>query len=133
MENIFAEGTRKKVRFSHAAGDLSIERLWELKIDKSDDKNYLYKLETSLIEELESFGKTTRREVPIKNKQKELVELKLSIVTYVIDTLLKEQEEAAEKLDNKKSNEPILEVILEKEKEELKNKSVEELKAMLKK
>lgn len=133
MENIFAEGTRKKVRFSHPSGDLSIERLWELKINRAEDKNYLYKLETDLTEEFEAFGKSVRREILVKNKQKQLVELKLNIVTYIIDTLLKEEEEAAERLNNKEHNQGLLELIADKRKEELKGKSIEELEAMLKK
>ena len=86
-----------------------------------------------LQKEFDEFGKTTRSERIVKNSKKDLAELKLNIVSYIIDVFLKEDQEDILRAENKKSNEPILELIIEKEKEELKGKSIEELKAMLKK
>lgn len=133
MENIFAEGTREKVRFlvqtDNKSVDISIEQLWDFR--KNID--FLYNLEEKLQKEFDEFGKTTRRERIVKNSKKDLAELKLNIVSYIIDVFLKEDQEDILRAENKKSNEPILELILEKEKELLKSMSIEELKAMVKK
>jgi len=125
MENIFEKASRCKLRFD-INGQVSTEQLWNV------TQATLAEYEQHLQELVESYGKSTRRTKKIRTGQQELNELRLAIVTHVLDTLEKESEESANRVAAKEYNQKILALIQAKRQDELAGKSVEELEAMLK-
>ena len=119
---MFEKASRKQLRFNTTAGSVSVERLWQMKI--SD----LIALEDSQTEVCEKYAKTTRRKSSRTVAQQD-DELRLEILTYIIDTLEKENLDANEKIQNKEHNQKIMALIAKKEQENL---SLEELYKLLK-
>ena len=118
--NNFKQASREALRFNTAQGPLSVEQLWTAK------ESTLIALEEKLTEEVESFGKGTRRK-PIKNAAKATAELQLSIVTEILDTLIEEKELAAQKLKNKAINDRIDAELFRRQELKLTTLSEEEL------
>jgi len=89
--NIFEEASRQKLRFPTAKGNLTVEQLWDLPLDKTEVN--LYQLASELVVEVQSkpekelsfFKKATT-----KNK---LAELKFNIVKHIVTTRVAEIEE----------------------------------------
>lgn len=123
--NIFEKASRLKLRFD-LNGQISTEQLWSAPISSLVD------YEQNLTEVVESFGKSTRRTRKVRTEEQEKTELRLEIVTYILDVREKEQEEAQTAASNKAHNQKILELIQAKKENELSSKSIEELEALLK-
>lgn len=123
--NIFEQASRLKLRFG-IQGQVSVEQLWDL------DINHLILYEEALTEVVESYGKSTRRKAGRKTKDQELNELRLAVVTSILDTRIKEQEEIIEAQKNKAHNQKIMDLIAKKQDAELEAMSPDELKALLK-
>lgn len=123
--SIFEKASRVKLRFNTNQGSVSAENLWTAEIPN------LIILEQQLVETVESYGKTTRR-VTVKKEEQKLAELRLEIVTHIIDTLEAEKKAKDELLDVKKHNAEIDELIYEARKEERKKLSVAELEKLKK-
>lgn len=83
---IFEKATRLKLRFQ-INGEITTEQLWNVK------ESTLIAYEEELQEQVEKFGKTSRRKSSYKTKEQEGVELKLAIVSHVLDTVIKERED----------------------------------------
>lgn len=124
MDN-FVLASRCKLRFD-LQGQISTEQLWDVKMDN------LIQYEELLTETVESYGKSTRRKAGRKTKDQELNELRLSIVSSILDTRIKEQEAAADELKTKAHNQKIMDLIAAKQDEDLKSMSAEDLKKLLK-
>lgn len=122
---IFEKATRLKLRFQ-INGEITTEQLWNVK------ESTLIAYEEELQEQVEKFGKTSRRKSSYKTKEQEGVELKLAIVSHVLDTVIKEREDLQDQANIKAHNQEILALIAEQEKQDLKKLSKEELKALLK-
>lgn len=123
--NIFEAASRKKLRFD-INGQISTEQLWTASMTSLTD------YEQMLTETVESYGKATRRSRKAKTAAQEQNELRLAIVTYILDVREAEQIEAEQAASNKAHNQKILELIQSKKENELQGKSIEELEAMLK-
>lgn len=123
--NVFEQASRDKLRFD-LQGQISVEQLWDVKIDN------LISYEEGLSETVESYGKSTRRKAGRKTKEQELNELRLAIVTSILDTRIEEQNTAAEKLRNDAHNKKIMELIARKQDAELEAMSAEDLQKLLK-
>ena len=123
--DIFQKATRLKLRFD-LNGQVSTEQLWDANLDA------LTTYEEQLTEAVEAFGKSIRRKATAKTKAQELQELRLAVVTSILDIRIKEQEDAKLAADTKAHNARIMELIAKKQNEELEGKSLEELQAMLK-
>jgi len=123
--SIFEKASRVKLRFNTQKGPVSVENLW------TEEIPYLVKLEDQLTEVVESYGKTTRRKT-IKGEEQKLNELRLEIVTFIIDTLDAEKKANSEKQENKAHNDKIKALILQKQEASLANLSVEELEKLMK-
>lgn len=123
MEN-FKIATKLKLRFQTNKGLLSTEQLWELSLDELDE------LAVSLDAE---FKHSAKKSFLYKKSDKDkIAKIKFDVVLDVLNTLKEEEENALNALENKKHNEKINGIISEKMEDSLKNKSVDELKAMLK-
>lgn len=126
MDNIFEQATRQKLRFN-VNGSVSTEQLWDRKLFSA-----LEEYEQTLTEVCESYAKTTRRNRINRTVEQQENELRLAIVTHILNVFEQEEKEEREKAKNKKDNESLLELIQRKKLEELQSKSVAELEAMLK-
>ncbi|HGM1138938.1 TPA: hypothetical protein ACKOMO_001821 [Clostridioides difficile] len=122
MENVFEMATRNKFRFEFR-GLISVEDLWDLKLDQLDE---VYKTLTTDMKKAneESLLK-------IKTKDQKEVELKIKIVKYIVELRLAEIENRNKEKKKKEQKQYILELINKKENQELENKSIEELKSMV--
>ena len=126
--NIFELASRLKLRFNFN-GTVSVEQLWDVKQDNLDS---LITYEEQLTEVVESYGKSTRRKAGRKTKEQELNELRLAIVSAILDTKIKEREEEMEASKAKSNNQKILGIIAEKEDAELRAMPADELRKLLK-
>ena len=126
---MFEQITRKKVRFESARGQLSIEDVWDLPLRKGmltlDDM--AKQLSKYLRDNEESFVSDK------KDENIALMKLKFKAVKYIIGVKLKEEEACKVKVENKKKYETIVDVLAEKEREDLKTQSEKELRKSLKK
>ena len=123
--DLFEKASRLKLRFD-INGQISTEQLWSASMTSLAD------YEQSLTEIMESYGKATRRTRKAKTAAQELNELRLAIVSHILDVREKEQEDAENAATIKEHNQKILELIKSKKENELSNKSIEELEALLK-
>lgn len=125
MDNIFEKASRVALRFD-LNGQISTEQLWKANLTALVD------FEQQLTEVVEGYGKSTRRTRAARTVAQEMNELRLEIVTYVLDVREKEAEEAKSAASNKESNQKILEMIAQKQNQQLAEMSIDDLKKMLK-
>lgn len=123
--NIFEKASRLKLRFD-LNGQISVEQIWTVPMSALAD------YEQSLTEVVEGYGKSTRRSKKTRTEQQELNQLRLEIVTYVLDVRETELEAAKNAADVKEHNQKILELIRNKQDQKLQDMSVEELEKLLK-
>lgn len=124
---MFEKATRMKLRFTTSKGSVTTEDLWDLPLTgRGANLNDLAKsLNKQLKEDAEEDF------VKAKSTADQEITLKFDIVKHVILVKLNEAEEAKQKADNKARKQMIMGLIAEKEQESLKNKSADELRAML--
>lgn len=124
--NIFEQASRLKLRFS-LTGNISVENLWDVKLDS------LIRHEEDLIDVVESYGKSLRRSKAGRKTNAQVEdELRLAVVSSILDTRIKEQEEATEAASVKANNAKIADIIARKQEASLENLSVEELQKLMK-
>ena len=126
MEKIFETALRGKFRFEYK-GLISTEDLYDLKIEQLD------KIYSSLSDKLDIANKGSLLSNVRVNRtlEQELIDIKMQIVKYIFDVKVKEQEELKLAREKKEQKQKILALLDEKQNEELKNKSIDELKKML--
>lgn len=116
--------SQQKLRFQTTKGVLSTEQLWELPLTDLDT------LAVSLEEAYKnSKGKSFLDKKTTKDKA---LKLQFDIVLDVLQTKSAEAEALTEAREIKEHNEKIIQLIANKQDENLKGKSIEELEAMLK-
>ena len=132
--NIFEQATRKKLRFETAVGLIAVEDLWDLPLSVSITSSQ--KRKTSLDEVAKELNKAIR-ESGEQSFVKEVstvattLQLQFDIVKHIIDVKLLERKAAAELREHKERQQKLMAIIEEKQDQELKGKSLEELKAEL--
>ena len=114
----FEKAARLKLRFN-VNGNNTVEDLWDF------TKEQLADYEVKLQESIEKQGKTNR--FVKKNGKLAIEELKLQIVSHIIDTKITEEEESANSTAKKAKREEILSLIAEKQRDSRAKKSIEEL------
>jgi hypothetical protein len=120
MENLFLKAARKKYRFKTSKGDLNVEQLFSL------NKTQLNELYLSLENKIQASSGLLGKKGNVE------IEDKLQIVKEVFNTIVEEKEKAEEAAKNRALKQEVLLAIDEKERGELKGKSLEELKALAK-
>ena len=122
MEKMFEFALRNKVRFPYK-GMISVEDLYDLSARELD----------SVFKTLNAQVKKSQEEslLATKTKEDETLSVQIEIVKYIFNTKLAEAEAAKQSRELKEKKQMLLGLIAEKENEELKNKSADELKAML--
>lgn len=122
MEKMFEFALRNKVRFPYK-GMISVEDLYDLSARELD----------SVFKTLNTQVKKSQEEslLATKTKEDETLSVQIEIVKHIFNTKLAEAEAAKQSRELKEKKQMLLGLIAEKENEELKNKSADELKAML--
>jgi len=117
--------SKKKYRFTTKKGEISVEQLWSLSLEELNEVAILLDDQVESNSSKKSF---INKVSPVNKVNKN----KLEIVVDIIKTKM-EEEEARQNLANKKANnQKIMELIEQKENENLSKKSITALKAMLK-
>lgn len=120
---MYKEALELKLRFNTNKGVLTPEQLFDLSVEDLDQ------LAVGLEESYKnSKGKSFIDKQSTKDKK---LKLSFDIVLDVLNTKLEKMEEAQTQAENKAHNEKIISLIADKQDEELKGKSVSQLKAML--
>jgi hypothetical protein len=120
--NIFEVAVRSKMRFPFR-GLVSVEDLWDLTVEDLD----------TIFKTLNSQIKQVKEESLLNNRTKEdkILDTKIEIVKYIVSIKLAELELKSKEKENKAKKQRILSILSVKQDEEIQNKSVEELTAML--
>lgn len=122
MEKMFENATRTKMRFPFK-GMISVEDLWDLSVKDLD----------AIFKTLNAQAKKSQEEslLVIKTEEDEVLSTQIEIVKYIVTVKLAEAEKAKQSKAVKEQKQKIMEILSKKEDEDLQNKSVDELKAML--
>ncbi|MCA9387392.1 hypothetical protein KC669_05155 [Candidatus Dojkabacteria bacterium] len=125
--NIFEQAGRIKLRFN-LGGNISVEHLWDV------DFEVLENYEAQLTQEVETHKSKKSRLKQVRRTQEQMKDdLRLQIVSHVLNVRAEEIAAAQEKALAKQNEQRIMELIQNKKNEELASKSIEELEAMLSK
>ena len=122
MADLFKIANKKKYRFNYK-GVISVEDLWDLSVEELDK---IYK-------SLKSMQKNASEESLLQTVSKEDKELlnKIEIIKIVVTDKLAAKERAQKAASQRAQNQRILEIMADKQDAALKEKSIEELQAML--
>lgn len=126
--NIFEHASKAKLRFQTVKGNLTVEQLWDLPLDKGEVN--LYQLATELLvdtqnkpeQALSFFKKTTSKN--------ELAQLKFDIVKHIVTTKVAEIEDKTNEAIKQSEIAELDKLIAAKEAEAKAGLSLDELKAM---
>lgn len=119
MENLFEQALRERLRFKLSVGMVSVEDLWDLRLE---DLDKLYK-------SLKKQAKEADEESLLKTKTaaNKTLDLQIEIVKHIVKVRLQEAEEKKARQEKAQKKAQILELIGRKEIQSLENKSIEEL------
>lgn len=122
MTDLFKIAAKKKYRFNYK-GLISVEDLFDLKLEELDK---IYK-------NLKSQQKNNSEESLLQTVSKEDRELnnKIEIIKTIVTDKLLAHEKALKAAEKKAQNQRILEILADKKDAALKEKSIEELQAMI--
>lgn len=124
---MFEQATRLKIRFETAKGALTVEDLWDLPLTSANRPNLndiAKSLSRYLRENEEDFVGTA-------SKADTAAQLKFAIVKHVIGVRIAENEAAKTAADRRETKNRIMALIAEKQDENLRGKSLDELQAMV--
>lgn len=99
--NIFEQASRVKLRFD-VNGQVSVEQLWTVNMQS------LTNFEQTLTEMVEGYGKSTRRTRQTRTAEQTANELRLAIVTHILDMREAEAEAATNAAATKEHNQKVL-------------------------
>lgn len=130
MESLFAEATRRKLRFTTPQGELSVEDLWNLPLTSTNpNRANLDDIAVGLNKQLQDAGTTSF--VKKATRPNEELKAKFDIVLQVIEVRQAEADAAETLRLNTEKKQQILSLIANKENEELAGKSIDELRALV--
>lgn len=121
-KNIFEVAVRNRMRFAHK-GSLSVEDLWDLSVKELDE---IYK-------KLKAESKKENEDslLATKTVENETLEIKIEIVKHIVQVKLDEAEASKNAKLLKERKQQLLAIKAEKESEELRGKSAEEIQKMI--
>jgi len=122
MADLFKIAAKKKYRFNYK-GVISVEDLWDLDVEALD----------SIYKNLKKQQKTSQEESLLETVSKEDKEInnKIEIIKTIVNDKLAAKEKAIKATEKRIQNQKILEIMADKKDAALKEKSIEELQAML--
>lgn len=125
-KNIFAEATRKKVRFATNVGNISVEDLWDLPLTTTKrDGIDLDTVSQIVLDEQE--GSKRKSLVNPRSEKNSLLDLKVEILTFIIDVKTKEKEAKELETINKEKLEKLMAIREKKQDASLEGLSLEEI------
>lgn len=127
---MFEQAMRLKVRFDTSKGLLSAEDLWDLPLTSARGVS-LNEIAKGLNREIKSADDEDFVNKPADGTANAILKLKFDLVKHIIDARLAENEAARTAADWKEKKQRILQLIKQKQDEQLAGKSVEELLAMV--
>ena len=128
MVNIFEQASRKALRFQTVRGELTVEQLWQLNLDKGEVN--LYQLATELVADVNNKPQKELSFFKKKTNKNELAELKFAIIEHIVITKVSEIEENESAAVRKSEIDEIDRLISQKEAESKSSMSLEELKKL---
>ena len=123
--NIFEQATRLQLRFDSPKGQLSVEDLWVLSLEKLNDLAKGLKRKLKETEE-EDFLKT-------RSDTDKKVDLSFQVVLYILQTKKAEAEDRARVAENRAMKQKLLEKIEQKKDKAYDDMTVEQLQEQLSK
>lgn len=119
---IFETATRNKYRFPYK-GSVSTEDLWDLSVNDLD----------TVFKSLNAQAKQSSEESLLKTKTSEDTKLnnKIELVRYIVGVKLEEADTAKKAKERRAQKQKLIGILSEKQDNELHNKSIEELQAMI--
>lgn len=123
--NIFEQATRKALRFPSNRGELSVEQLWSLPLTSKSgfDLDSVARSVNGMLKSVTEDSFVTTRENPAKSSY----ELQLDVVKHVIAVKLAEEAENKAASTRRARKAQLMELLAQKEQEELKGKTKEEI------
>lgn len=121
MENLFIKASRQKLTFNYR-GTITTDDLWDLSLN---DLDKIYSNINKNYEESKTKGLLDRVTIDSTDT------LKLAIVKHIFEVKQKELDVAKNAAAKKERQQYLLSIINQKQDDELKGKSIEELKALL--
>lgn len=134
--DIFKQAARENLRFSTIKGQLSVEDLFNLSLKRTNDSRLLKSLIKDLYEKVKKKDELSSELSFLESsnptsKEESLDKLRYDVSVDVFKTMKVELDEEKKKANDKEHNEKILNLIAQKQDEQLKEASIEELKAQL--
>ena len=130
MDSLFEKASRMKLRFSTPQGLLPVEDVWDLPLTaESSRKANLNDMAKSLYRALKEDDEVDF--IKKRVEPNEELSLRFAIAKHIIDVRLREQEATENALKVKEKKARIMEIMAGKEDEELKGKSLEDLRGLL--
>lgn len=127
-QNIFAVATRNKLRFDTPKGQLTVEDLWDLKLDTGVvNLNLVAQI---VYRELKATDEVNF--VDTKPAANASLELKMDIVKHIIAYRIEARDRAAQAAETRHNNQVVTDIIARKKMAELEGKSIEELQQLIK-
>lgn len=127
--NIFEQASRSKLRFQTARGALAAESLWDIPLTSRDDFN-LDTLAKQVNADLHSAAEESFVSVTT-NPAKDMAQLKLDILKHIIADKLAAKASAAAKAEKAKERARLIEILGQKQDQELMNLTPQQLQARL--
>ena len=124
---MFEKSSRLKLRFESGKGQLTVEDLWDLPL--ADRATNLDDIARGLNKQLKSGDDVSF--VHKAKKSDEIIQLKFDVVKHIIDVRLAENEARDIARENSQKKQRILSLIADKQDDELKGKSLEDLTKMV--
>lgn len=125
----FELAVKLKVRFATSRGDASLEQLYDMPLTSRNG----FDLDTtarSVYQELKSIDEVSFVS-SVPNKAKDLLQLKLDLITHVIASKLDENAKVLKAAKNKEERQKLLAILNQKQDEELSTLSADEIKARI--
>lgn len=126
---MFEKATRMRLRFETTAGLIDVEDLWQLPLTSTRGKINLDDIAKDLHKKLKNDDEVS---FVYKDKKPESVDqLRFDIVKHIIDVKIAEREAEADAMARKEKKQKILALIAEKQDENLRGMTLEQLTNMV--
>ena len=126
---MFEKASRLKLRFDTNKGMLSVEDLWDLPLLSATNKVNLDDIARSLHRQLKNDDDVSF--VNLDRKSDKVVQLKFDVVKYIIEVRLAEADAAKVARENREKKDRLLQLIAERQDDDLKNMPLDDLKKMV--
>ena len=126
---MFEKASRLKLRFDTNKGMLSVEDLWDLPLLSATNKVNLDDIARSLHRQLKNDDDVSF--VNLDRKSDKIVQLKFDVVKYIIEVRLAEADAAKITRENREKKDRLLQLIAERQDDDLKNMPLDDLKKMV--